>query len=153
MPAIVQLPSALRRQGLERSVARVDDLAPTFLALAGVADPGTSWKGQAKHPITGHSMLPVLEGQKAPEPVLAGELFGSRYYREGHLKLLGLVPWVGPGEVPPPVRWQLFDLALDRGEQHDLALEQPQMLARMQQAWQQYARQVGVVAPPANHAP
>lgn len=153
VPAIVQLPRALRRQGLERSVARVDDLAPTFLALAGVADPGMSWKGQAKHPITGHSMLPVLEGQKTPEPVLAGELFGSRYYREGHLKLLGLVPWVGPGEVPPPVRWQLFDLARDRGEQHDLALEQPQMLARMQQAWQQYARQVGVVAPPANHAP
>ena len=37
VPAIVQLPKALRRQGVERGVARVDDLAPTFLELAGIA--------------------------------------------------------------------------------------------------------------------
>ncbi len=37
VPAIVHLPRALRRQGVERGVARVDDLAPTFLELAGIA--------------------------------------------------------------------------------------------------------------------
>lgn len=149
VPAIVQLPSRLRRQGLERSVARVDDLAPTFLALAALPDPGDSWQGQPKHPITGHSMLPMLQGQAQAAPVLAGELFGSRYYREGNLKLLGLVPWAKPGEAPQPLRWQLFDLAADRGEQRDLSAEQPQTLERLKQAWQGYARQVGVVAPAA----
>ncbi|WP_342245147.1 arylsulfatase [Pseudomonas sp. OTU5201] len=148
VPAIVQLPANLRRQGLERSVARVDDLAPTFLSLAGLPDPGDSWKGQPKHPITGRSMLPMLQGQERPEAVMAGELFGSRYYREGDLKLLGLVSWVKPGEAPPPLRWQLFDLSRDRSEQHDLAASQPETLERLMQAWQGYARQVGVVAPP-----
>ncbi|GLZ86978.1 arylsulfatase [Metapseudomonas resinovorans] len=148
VPAIVLLPASLRRQGLERSVARVDELAPTFLALAGLPDPGDSWKDQPKHPITGRSMLAMLEGQGRPEPVMAGELFGSRYYREGNLKLLGLVPWGKPGDVPPPLRWQLFDLSRDRGEQRDLAAEQPATLERLKGAWLDYARRVGVVAPP-----
>lgn len=148
VPAIVQLPTGLRRQGLERSVARVDDLAPTFLALAGLPDPGDSWKGQPKHPITGRSMLPMLEGRQDAEPVMAGELFGSRYYREGDLKLLGLVPWVKPGEAPPPLRWQLFDLSRDRGERQDLSAQQPETLERLKRAWQDYARRVGVIAPP-----
>ena len=153
VPAIVQLPASLRRQGLERGVARVDDLAPTFLALAGLPDPGDQYQGQPKHPITGRSMLPMLEGKGRAEPVMAGELFGSRYYREGNLKLLGLVPWSMPGQPQPPLRWQLFDLSHDRGEQHDLSASQPETTQRLQQAWQDYARRVGVVAPPLANAP
>jgi len=153
VPAIVQLPASLRRQGLERGVARVDDLAPTFLALAGLPDPGDQYQGQPKHPITGRSMLPMLEGKGRAEPVMAGELFGSRYYREGNLKLLGLVPWSMPGQSQPPLRWQLFDLSHDRGEQHDLSASQPGTTQRLQQAWQDYARRVGVVAPPLAKAP
>jgi arylsulfatase A-like enzyme len=153
VPAIVQLPASLRRQGLERSVARVDDLAPTFLALAALPDPGDSYRGQAKHPITGRSMLPMLQGKEREEVVMAGELFGSRYYREGDLKLLGLVPWSLPGQPQPPLRWQLFDLSRDRGEQQDLSSSQPQTLERLKQAWQTYARQVGVVAPPQTGKP
>lgn len=149
VPAIVQLPTSIRRQGVERSVARVDDLAPTFLAVAGLPDPGDSWKGQPKHPITGRSMLPMFEGQGRAAPAMAGELFGSLYYREGNLKLLGLVPWVKPGEPRPPLRWQLFDLSSDRGEQHDLSAQQPETLEHLKQAWQDYARRVGVVTPPA----
>ncbi|MNJ12715.1 Arylsulfatase [compost metagenome] len=153
VPAIVHLPASLRRQGLERGVARVDDLAPTFLELAGLPDPGVHYQGQPKHPITGHSMLSMLEGKGRAEPVLAGELFGSRYYREGNLKLLGLVPWSMPGQPQPPLRWQLFDLSRDRGEQHDLSASQPETTQRLEQAWQDYARRVGVVAPPAAKAP
>lgn len=153
VPAIVKLPASLRRQGLERGVARVDDLAPTFLALAGLPDPGDQYQGQPKHPITGRSMLPMLEGKGRAEPVMAGELFGSRYYREGNLKLLGLVPWSMPGQPQPPLRWQLFDLSHDRGEQHDLSASQPETTQRLQQAWQDYARRVGVVAPPLANAP
>lgn len=151
VPAIVQLPASLRRQGLERSVARVDDLAPTFLALAALPDPGDSYRGQVKHPITGRSMLPMLQGKERKEVVMAGELFGSRYYREGDLKLLGLLPL--PGQPQSPLRWQLFDLSRDRGEQQDLSSSQPQTLERLKHAWQAYARQVGVVAPPQNGTP
>lgn len=148
VPAIVHMPRALARQGVERGVARVDDLAPTFLALAGIADPGDSYQGQAKHPITGRSMLPMLEGKAVAPRALAGELFGSLYYREGNLKLLGLRPWAMPGQAPQPLRWQLFDVSRDRGEVQDLSASDPQTFERLKQAWQGYAREVGVVSAP-----
>lgn len=153
VPAIIHLPQALARQGVERSVARVDDLAPTFLALAGLPDPGDRYQGQPKHPITGRSMLPMLEGKAPASPVLAGELFGSLYYREGNLKLLGLRPWTMPGEAPQPLRWQLFDVERDRGEVEDLAAREPETFERLKRAWQVYAKEVGVVFPPQAKGP
>lgn len=151
VPAIVQLPEGLRRQGLERSVARVDDLAPTFLAVAGLPNPGSTWKTEPKHPITGQSMLPMLEGKQTKAPARGGEMFGNRYYREGDMKALALLPSRNPADPAPP-RWQLFDIANDRGEQNDLSAEKPEVLERLTQAWADYARKVGVVAPPAQTA-
>ncbi|MDD0996791.1 arylsulfatase [Pseudomonas sp. TNT2022 ID1044] len=145
VPAIVHLPRALRRQGVERGVARVDDLAPTFLELAGIALP----TAVDKHPITGKSMLPMLAGKGSPHATdsLAGELFGNAYYREGNLKLLGMRPQAGFGDNAQPLQWQLFDVAQDRGETTDLAAAQPQTVQRLKAAWLKYAQQVGVVFP------
>lgn len=146
VPAIINLPKALHRQGVERGIARVDDLAPTFLAVAGLAVPNDT----NKQPITGKSMLPLLTGQGSAHenPRLAGELFGNAYYREGNLKLLGMRPQTGFGEAPQPPKWQLFDLAKDRGETTDLAPAQPETVERLKAAWMDYAKQVGVVFPP-----
>ncbi|MHC8350885.1 arylsulfatase [Pseudomonas sp. RT4P38] len=143
VPAIIRMPEALRRQGLERGVARVDDLAPTFLELAGIALPTDT----GKHPITGKSMLPMLAGKGSPHSndSLAGELFGNAYYREGNFKLLGMRPQAGFGDNAQPVQWQLFDLTQDRGETTDLAASQPQTVQRLKEAWLKYAEQVGVV--------
>ncbi|GGO76477.1 arylsulfatase [Marinobacterium nitratireducens] len=151
VPAIVKLPAAMSRTGLVRNTARVDDLAPTFLELAGAPDPGASYRGQPKHPITGQSMLPLLSGngpEVAETPVLAGELFGNIYYREGDLKLLGLRPWGDFGPSRKPVQWQLFDLSKDRGERYDLAASEPETVERLKAAWHEYADRVGVVRPP-----
>ncbi|MEJ5057005.1 MULTISPECIES: arylsulfatase [unclassified Pseudomonas] len=145
VPAIVQMPKALRRQGVERGIARVDDLAPTFLEVAGVALPTDT----GKHPITGQSMLPMLAGKGSPHSTdsLAGELFGNAYYREGNLKLLGMRPQAGFGDNAQPLQWQLFDVANDRGETTDLAASQPETVQRLKAAWMKYAEQVGVVFP------
>ena len=145
VPAIVQLPKSLRRQGVERGVARVDDLAPTFLELAGIEAPTDA----GKHPITGKSMLPMLAGKGSPhiDDSLAGELFGNTYYREGNLKLLGMRPQAGFGDNAQPPQWQLFDLAQDRGETTDLAAAQPETVQRLKAAWLKYAERVGVVFP------
>nr|WP_180204847.1 arylsulfatase [Pseudomonas sp. SbOxS1]NYU04844.1 arylsulfatase [Pseudomonas sp. SbOxS1] len=143
VPAIVQLPKALRRQGVERGVARVDDLAPTFLELAGIALPTDT----GKHPITGKSILPMLAGKGSPHSndSLAGELFGNTYYREGNLKLLGMRPQTGFGDNAQAPQWQLFDMSQDRGETTDLAGARPETVQRLKSAWMKYAEQVGVV--------
>jgi arylsulfatase A-like enzyme len=143
VPAIIQMPKALRRQGVERGVARVDDLPPTFRELAGVAVPTDT----SKHPITGKSMLPMLAGKGSPHSndSLAGELFGNAYYREGNLKLLGMRPQAGFGNNAQLPQWQLFDMAQDRGETTDLATTQPETVQRLKAQWLKYAEQVGVV--------
>ncbi|WP_047530120.1 arylsulfatase [Pseudomonas sp. 11/12A] len=150
VPAIIQMPKALRRQGLERGIARVDDLAPTFLDLAGIPVPSEAPTDTSKHPITGRSMLPMLAGKASPHgnDSLAGELFGNAYYREGNLKLLGMRPQAGFGDNAQPLQWQLFDVAQDRGETTDLAASQPETVQRLKEAWMKYAAQVGVVFAP-----
>ncbi|MGY4494229.1 arylsulfatase [Pseudomonas sp. TE3610] len=150
VPGIVKMPRNLHRQGIERDIARVDDLAPTFLTLAGIADPGSQYKGAPKHPITGVTLVPMLEGQGPAHPAqsaLAGELFGNLYYRQGDLKLLALHPQATFGGGSQPLVWHLYNIANDRGEVHDLADQQPADMERLRAAWQSYARQVGVVAP------
>jgi arylsulfatase len=145
VPAIIQLPKTLRRQGVERGIARVDDLAPTFLDLAGVEAP----TDVSKHPITGQSLRPMLAGEGSPHrhDSLAGELFGNAYYREGNLKLLGIRPQTGFGGDAQPPQWQLFDVAQDRGETTDLAAARPETVQRLKAAWLKYAGEVGVVFP------
>jgi len=143
VPAIIQLPKTLRRQGVERGIARVDDLAPTFLDLAGIEAP----TDVSKHPITGKSMRSMLAGEGSPHrhDSLAGELFGNAYYREGNLKLLGIRPQAGFGGDAQPPQWQLFDVAQDRGETTDLAAARPDTVQRLKAAWLKYAEEVGVV--------
>lgn len=150
VPMIIQMPKSLRRQGVERGVARVDDLAPTFLDLAGIAVPSEAPTDVSKHPITGRSMLPMLAGKGSPhsDDSLAGELFGNAYYREGNLKLLGMPSQLGFGGSAGPLQWQLFDVENDRGETKDLAAAQPETVQRLKDAWLEYARKVGVVFPP-----
>jgi arylsulfatase len=145
VPAIIQLPKTLRRQGVERGIARVDDLAPTFLDVAGVEAP----TDVSKHPITGKSMRSMLAGEGSPHrhDSLAGELFGNAYYREGNLKLLGIRPQTGFGGDAQPPQWQLFDVAQDRGETTDLAAARPETVQRLKAAWLKYAGEVGVVFP------
>jgi arylsulfatase len=145
VPAIIQLPKTLRRQGVERGIARVDDLAPTFLDVAGVEAPTEV----SKHPITGQSLRPMLAGEGSPHrhDSLAGELFGNAYYREGNLKLLGIRPQTGFGGDAQPPQWQLFDVAQDRGETTDLAAARPETVQRLKAAWLKYAGEVGVVFP------
>lgn len=90
----------------------------------------------------------MLAGKGTVERPLAGELFGSLYYREGNLKLLGLRPWAMPGQAPQATRWQLFDVARDRGEVDDLAAREPEVFERLKRQWQVYAKEVGVAVPP-----
>jgi arylsulfatase A-like enzyme len=81
-PAIARLPGDHAGHPRFDALTHVTDLAPTFLELAGIADPGTQYKGRTVVPITGRSILPALEGRasrvRGPGVVLADELFGNR---------------------------------------------------------------------------
>ena len=111
------------------------DLMPTMLELAGAEYPA-AWDGHPIPPHAGNSLLPVLRGEAGPihtAPVF-WEHEGNRAIRDGNWKLV----WAGNGP------WELFNLAADRTEMHDLSTEFPTRAADMQRTWESWARRTGV---------
>ncbi len=130
------------RQGQVGSAfTHVTDIVPTILDLAALPESDKGPAGEALKPIDGKSWRPWLEGKAAsvyaPDQSVGTELFGSRALRQGDWKVTD----IGDGA------WRLFNLAQDPGETRDLSLAEPGRLKALSDAWQAYARRVGVVLP------
>lgn len=130
-----------RREKADGQFLSVVDIAPTLLDLAGIDPAATRVGGRAVRPITGRSWADWLHNPAArvygTEDGIGAELFGSRSYRQGDWKLTD----IGDGV------WRLFDIARDPGETRDLSLEEAARRESLAQAWNRYARDVGVIAP------
>jgi arylsulfatase len=144
VPAFAVFPRKIKAGTRSDAMLTIMDVMPTFLELAGTRHPGTEYKGREVLPLQGRSMLPVLRGEAEEvhpaDEEFGWELFGHRAVRKGDWKLVWdqALPETGR-------RWQLFNLKDDPFEQHDLAQEQPEKLAEMERAWDQYVRETGVI--------
>jgi len=143
VPLIVHLPGQTSALPLSRAILTVKDLAPTFAEIAGIAHPGTPYRGREVFPWTGSSALALFRGQAdathADTSVFADESNYEYYVRQGRWKAVWMPPPEGTGGL------QLYDIGADRGETRDLAATQPQVVQRMQQLYADYVRRVGVV--------
>ena len=115
VPFIVRPPSAWGLQGDQRPATPVglQDIMPTLLAAAGVDVPASC---------TGHSLLPLLRGQTdRVRDVLHGEHAGCYAAEHGnHFLTDDRYKYIWYSQTG---REQLFDLAEDPRELHDLALD------------------------------
>ncbi len=145
VPAIVSYPGIESPGRYVRSPARIQDLMPTFLSLAGTEHPGSRFQGRATIPIEGRSLIPLLEGQAdavyTPDDALGWELFGHRALRQGDWKALWADGMNGSDD------WQLFNLAEDPREVVDLATEEPEKLRELIALWEGYAERNNVILP------
>jgi arylsulfatase len=144
VPAFVRYPRLVPQGTRSDAVGTIKDLLPTFLALAGAEHPGTTYRGMPVVPVQGRSLLPLLTGAAAEvhpaDTVFGWELLGQRAVRQGDWKI------VWDQRVPPEQRrWQLFNLASDPSEQHDLSASNPEQLAAMERLWERYDEENGVV--------
>jgi arylsulfatase len=142
-PMIVRMPRQTAGRAPLNDLTHVKDLLPTFMAAAGIPDPGASYQGKAVNPITGLSLLARLEGQASADPrlgqVLADELFGGRYVIRDQWKMVSVNPPFGDNS------WALYDLRSDRGETRNLIAEQPDVALRLGQDYEAWAKRAGVV--------
>ncbi len=135
-PLIVKLPGTMSNAGLmSHDFIHVRDIVPTILDIADVSHP-EEFEGRAVHPLQGQSLLEYFSGEK--ETPYAGaaqvgyELFGLKAYFDGNWKILRMPPPFGSGE------WELYNLAEDPSEMHDLSSEHPEKVEEMVKKWQQY---------------
>ncbi len=144
VPAIVKLPGSRANAGSRNhAFTHVVDVMPTVLDAAGLSYPAT-WEGRDVAALDGRSLLPLLEGagdETFATREMGFELYGMRAYRRGPWKALLLPEPYGTGD------WQLYDLASDPGEVHDLATEELERLEELVEAWQRWSEEYGVIEP------
>jgi arylsulfatase len=144
VPAFVHYPHRVARGVQSAAMGTVMDLLPTFLDIAGTRHPGTSYRGKPVLPPRGTSLLPLFYGKTkavhGADEIFGWELFGQRSVRQGDWKLV----W---DQALPEAqrRWYLYDLRADFAEQHDLSGSNPVQLQKMQQVWERYDRETGVI--------
>ena len=137
---------------IDNQYLTVMDVMPTFLSLAKADFDSTRVRGRDVLPMDGKSFLAALQTSARvhdADEVIASELHGQRSLVRGDWKIVweqmtANIWW--EGEEPDYWRtWRLFNLADDPTEQHDLAAENPNLLAELTTLWDQWAEINGVI--------
>jgi arylsulfatase A-like enzyme len=150
--AIARLPGEQQGTVPNDAMTGLRDIAPTLLALAGIADPGNQYQGRSIAPLEGRSMLPLLRGQTTAiygdDDVLAGEVNDIRFVRRGPWKATRVANYLLPSSaLNVNHQWELFNLDEDRGETRDVSAMHPEILAGLIADWGAYVQRVGVLQP------
>ncbi len=129
--------------GLRDQYVHVIDVAPTVLAAAGT-EFSDRIDGVQQVPVAGRSFLETISNPRAPAPrtVQYFLLLGNRAITSGDWRAIAMHK---PGTPFSSDQWQLFDLATDPSETHDLAKENPAKLKEMQALWECQASQYGAL--------
>jgi arylsulfatase len=133
-PAIIHWPAGLKAKPgtLVHSPVHLVDVLPTLAELAGARIPDT-WPGREPTPLAGVSLAPILGGGEVTNRPPIHLLFASdRGLRDGDWKLVSF-------QSQP---WELYDVARDRTELHDVAAQHPDVVARMAKQWHDMAMNV-----------
>jgi len=145
-PLIIHWPAGISARGQWRQdIGHVVDLMPTFLELAGVS--GDEHPADAP-PFPGRSLVPsfIKDGASSLEFVFFSHS-GNRALRVGEWKLVSAKDGGN--------RWELYNLANDRGETTDVAAQHPGRVRDMAARWSElentFTRQAGAVI--TNRAP
>jgi arylsulfatase len=158
-PCIVRWPArfAAHAGQLRRQFAHAIDVMPTMLELIGVDAPDQI-HGQEQSPIHGTSFgyLFAADGASAPgrHTTQHCEMLGSRALFHDGWKAVTFKPLgplsedTSPNSFMAPFDddvWELYHVAVDPSEVHDLAEEEPERLAAMIELWWEHAAKYHVL--------
>jgi arylsulfatase len=128
-PLIAHWPAGIRRKGeLESTPGHLIDLMATAIDVSKATYPSNAT------PMEGRSLVPLFSGGKIEREALYWEHEGNRAVRAGDWKLVA--------EHNRP--WELYNIAQDRSEQHDLSKEQPDRVEKLTAMYEAYAKRANV---------
>lgn len=132
-PLIAHWPTGIAGRGAWRTnPAHVIDIMPTCLDVAAATYPEERG-GRRIQPAEGRSLVPAFRGEAIDRDAIFWEHEGNAAVRVGDLKLV---------RAGRDGAWELYDLAADRTEQHDLTAERPADVAALAARWRAWAERV-----------
>ncbi len=134
-PFFVRWPKEIKPGQWSNAPVHLIDVLPTFAEITGARIPKTI-DGQALTQPDGVSFRPEFSGGTMASRDLFFEHEGGRTIRRGTMKALAL---------SGSSSWQLYDIAQDPAERHDLAAERPDELKSLKDAWHTWASANGVL--------
>ncbi len=139
-PLIAHWPDGIRpHEDWVRTPTHLIDLMATCVDLGQAGYPATR-KGRTVPGMEGQSLRPLLTGQgEFADRPLFWEHEGNAAIRVGDEKLVRL------GQKG---KWELYNLATDRTEQKDLALQHPSRVRALAAQWDDWARRCQVLPKP-----
>jgi len=138
-PFIVHWPNGIEDQGAIRNQpGHIIDVMATCVDVAGARYPSTH-EGSEIIPYEGVSLLPALNNKKLGRDTLCWEHEGNRAIRIGSWKLVSRTEKRRVFDKQDLDAWELYHMATDPTETHNLAAQYPEKVQAMKQAWFQWA--------------
>ena len=146
-PLIVHWPAGLKTKpgSLDNTPGYLTDIMPTALEVTGATYPKER-NGVEILPLEGRSLVPLFNASNPPlaPREFCWEQYGNKAVRVGDLKAV----FPAPGKTNGSGKWELYDLAKDRTELHDLAGERPAELKALIAQWDTWAARAQVFPAP-----
>jgi arylsulfatase A-like enzyme len=134
-PLIAHWPAGIAAKNeLRKQPAHVIDIMATCVEVAG-APPLKELAGKPVLPLEGCSLVPAFADKPIERDALYWEHEGNAAARAGDMKLVR----AGRNSA-----WELYNLAKDRTELHDLAAEQPEKAKELAAKWEVWAERAHV---------
>ena len=139
-PLIIAGPQ-VTQGAFNKQIGHISDITPSLYELAGLEAHNMPIYADKPKP-RGQSLVPVWQGRTMlRDAPIFGELFGNSMVRDGDWKLVKMDPPFGDGD------WALFDMKNDPGESENVIATHPEIAAQLQNAYEKYAEEVGIIAP------
>ena len=147
-PFVVHWPAVIHSKNeLRAEPSHLIDLMATCLDVADADYPG-ELENKPITPMEGKSLLPVFQGKSLDRELIFFEHEGNRALRMGDWKL------VAKGRHgQDDVNWELYNIAVDRTELHDLSLQEPERFEKMKTLWTSKAGNVQAIPWPKPNKP
>jgi arylsulfatase len=147
-PFVIKEPSAMaasteKSNHIIKSFVFVTDMTPTFLDYAQVPQPGSTYKGHEVHPIMGKSFKPLIEGAvnvvHPTNEAIGTEMFNATGLYMGDYEIIR--------DAHTDGKWELYNNLKDPAQNNNIANQNPELVQKMSDAYQNYSKNVGIVIP------
>ncbi|MDB5156656.1 MAG: arylsulfatase [Mucilaginibacter sp.] len=147
-PLIVHWPDGLKAKGELRGQAGHEmDIMPTILDITKTPYPKT-FNQHDITPVEGISLVPSFENQPLKREAIYWDHEMNKAIRMGNWKLVSEANLNLKAKTYTSAPWELYDISTDRSELNNVAARHPDLVKKMNDMWDAYAKRCQVLPSP-----